>query len=209
MRNLLKNSSAGKIAIILVLLVFAVFFLLIVSDLSLNEIITEEKVEEESLITVEKSEDKIIFRFTEEGVYVPKSGLTSPPYLSGPWEIRKYNQQTDFWEEVQISDICVYPLCGDDGLQIACSVVPHPPPCEELEEIVLLEWDKKQVILNEEENCYLFEGVEKGKYKVVFHYKEEPCEKVEVESFADHTYITSVPVFAENIKKIEKIFIIE
>lgn len=175
----------------------------------------EEFISRKIDLIIEEKTDKFIFTADIFGeVYIPKAGLYSPSYLSGPWSVYYFNPEKEKWEEVRIGNLCISPWCDDfeescNPPVALCDTIPHPPYCDIASKNHLFEWDKKEVINKKiycddlERFCYERSLVKSGEYKVVFSYKNDFCPEI-----TNH-YQEKIEVFQNNIKKIEKTFFIK
>jgi len=162
-------------------------------------------------IFIEKKNKEIIFRAESSGdIYVPQRALSSPPYLTGPWELY-YKGEDDVWRRRIATEKCAYPKCtAIDDMYEGCLPIPHPPPCETISEDIF-GWDRKYVIRRKVMGTYCYHSVfaEEGEYKIVFNYKEEPCSQMNISFSSEGSSLTANEVFHDNIKSVEKEFFIE
>lgn len=176
------------------------------------EIIAIEDINAEDIsLSVEDFGEKIIFKAKPKiDIFIPKSGLFSPPYYSGPWKL--YHFVEEEWKEIVIDQPCIDFWCHDpcDKPTIACFPIPHPPFCEKIfaSENIEFQWPKSHIIRDEincngiTKKCYKKVFADKGKYKIVFFYKKDSCP-------VDIKGAEGKGVFQDNIQSIEKIFVVQ
>lgn len=168
----------------------------------------------EITLTTAQSEDTIIFTIKcANTIYIPRPALASPPYPSGPWTIYHRSEETDTWNLLTISDICVSPWCDQDPCDpyAVCSISPAPPKCEHISGEYTFTWNKMHVIGGTQfcdgigRSCYEFSEVDPGDYKVVFSFKTQPC----LTYHEDTPHEDEKGYFYKDVRTIEKEFIIE
>ncbi len=181
-----------------------------------EEVIIEKTKEEKEPIEVEiiinKKEDEIVFKaISSDQIYIPQEKFSSPPYLTGPWEVYKKGEGGG-WKRIVATDKCAQPRCNQlDDYYEGCLPLMHPPECEEVSEEIVFNWNKEHVLRDRVMGtlCYRSVLASKGDYKVVFSYKEDPCTQMEISTLPGSIYTTENKIFHENIKRIEKEFKIE